>query len=148
MFLLYIHRVWSLIICKIAKINDAIGDVEFVKTYYSDMFNTNKKYLNFIANCDDLNYSLEKRRNELISQFQDFIEEIYKKDELRDLFKDELFNLDKLLNEIKKGNSVIGISKIISYLEQWLDIISYEEMRGNMLELLNDELKDFYEKNL
>ncbi len=36
------------IICKIAKINDAIGDVEFVKTYYSDMFNTNKKYLNFI----------------------------------------------------------------------------------------------------
>ena len=74
MFLLYIHRVWSLIICKIAKINDAIGDVEFVKTYYSDMFNTNKKYLNFMKKLgkgEDLDQMLKNYLKEVREIKQD-----------------------------------------------------------------------------
>lgn len=110
------------------------------------MFDTKEKYLNFISNCDDLDYSLEKRRNELISQFQDFIEEMFEKEELYNLFKKDLLNFSKILEEIKKENCVIGISKVMNYLKQWLDIISYEELDGDILELLNDELRDFYEE--
>ncbi len=133
------------IIDNIAKLNDAIGNTEFTKEYYADLFNTRNKYINFKVNCEDLIYLMEKRRRELILQFQDFIEELCKNEELLEIMKEDFPHLIKVLKTIKEDNeNLVGIYEIIYYLDKWVDIISYDEPDNYFIELLDDEFQDFY----
>ena len=134
------------IIDNIAKLNDAIGNVEYVKKYYADLFNTRHKYMNFIANCEDISFLMEKRRREFIIQFIDFIEELCRNEELLEIMKDDFPNLIEVLEAIKEDKeNLVGIYEIIDYLEKWIDIISYDEPDNYFIELLDEEFEDFYE---
>ncbi len=112
----------------IAKLNDAVGNIEYMKKYYSNIFNNRNKYMNFIVNCENLMYLLEKRRKELKLQFQDFIEELCINDDLQLIVEKELPNLLLVVNKVKLNKEKsFGINEIINYLDEKLDIISYEE---------------------
>ena len=133
------------LIDNIAKLNDAIGNTEYVKKYYSDIFNSRNKYMTFVVYCEDLIYLMEKRRREIILQFQDFIEEICKNEGLQLIMKEDFPKLLKVLNAISEDNeNLVGINEIIYHLDKWLDIISYDEPDNYFIELLDEEFDDFY----
>ena len=134
------------LIDNIAKLNDAIANTEYVKTYYSDIFNSRNKYLNFVLKCEDLNYLMECRRKEIKLQFKDFIEEICKNNDLQEIIMKEFPKVLKVMNTIKENNeNLVGVSEVIVFIDEWLDIISYDEADNYSVESLDKEFQEFYD---
>ena len=60
---------------EIAKSNDALGDVSYLKEYYSELFEDNRYSLfMFESNCNELDKMIENHRDMFAVIFKDFID--------------------------------------------------------------------------
>ena len=143
-------KILEFIIVEIAKSNDALGNVCYLKDYYSELFEDNR-YSIFIfeTNCNELDRMIENHRDMYVLFLKDFIDEIITNDDFDRIFEDDLPYLHKIRRILRQDEEEIAdIDDITNYIEEWINIISYEESNGKFLDLLNDELKDYYDSVL
>lgn len=137
----------------IGRLNDALGNITYTKDYYSDIFNNRRKMLDFILHCEDVEYVIERRLKELKSSVKLFIFKMYKNKDLYDLLIEDFPNFEKIVCKIttlenKEGNYDNKIFEVIDYLEDWLDIISFEELDDDVIMELDEEFEEYYDNFL
>lgn len=143
-------KILEFILIEIAKSNDALGNVSYLKEYYSELFEDNRYSLFlFETNCNELDRMIENHRDMFALFFKDFIDEIRTNNDFDRIFEDDLPYLHKITGILRKDEEEIAdLDDITNYLEEWLNIISYDESEGKFLDLLNDEFKDYYNSKL
>lgn len=149
----YYHQIIECIqelINDIGRLNDALGNVTYIKDYYSDVFNNRRETLNYILNCEDVEYVIERRLKELKSSVKLFIFRMYKNKDLYELLIEDFPNFEKVVYKITKlenqeKNHDDEIIDVIDYLEDWLDIISFEELDDDVIGELDEEFNDYYD---
>ena len=137
----------------ISKLNDALADISFAKNYYADLFTNRRKSIDFILTCEDLEYIIERRLKELKISIKQLIFKIYKNKDLYDILIEDFPNYDRVIYKILKENEEEieqddEILNAIDFIEDWLDIISYEELDDELLSQLDDEFTEYYEQYL
>ena len=66
-------KILEFILIEIAKSNDALGDVSYLKEYYSELFEDNRYSLfMFESNCNELDKMIENHRDMFALFFKDF----------------------------------------------------------------------------
>lgn len=143
-------KILEFILIEIAKSNDALGNVSYLKEYYSELFEDNRYSLFiFETNCNELDRMIENHRDMFALFFKDFIDEIITNNDFDRIFEDDLPYLHKITRILREDEEEIAdLDDITNYLEEWLNIISYDESEGKFLDLLNDEFKDYYNSKL
>lgn len=143
-------KILEFILIEIAKSNDALGNVSYLKEYYSELFEDNRYSLFlFETNCNELDRMIENHRDMFALFFKDFIDEIITNNDFDRIFEDDLPYLHKITKILREDEEEIAdLDDITNYLEEWLNIISYDESEGKFLDLLNDEFKDYYNSKL
>lgn len=143
-------KILEFILIEIAKSNDALGNVSYLKEYYSELFEDNRYSLFiFETNCNELDRMIENHRDMFALFFKDFIDEIITNNDFDRIFEDDLPYLHKITRILREDEEEIAdLDDITNYLEEWLNIISYDESEGEFLDLLNDEFKDYYNSKL
>lgn len=143
-------KILEFILIEIAKSNDALGNVSYLKEYYSELFEDNRYSLFiFETNCNELDRMIENHRDMFALFFKDFIDEIITNNDFDRIFEDDLPYLHKITRILREDEEEIAdLNDITNYLEEWLNIISYDESEGKFLDLLNDEFKDYYNSKL
>lgn len=143
-------KILEYILIEIAKSNDALGNVSYLKEYYSELFEDNRYSLFiFETNCNELDRMIENHRDMFALFFKDFIDEIITNNDFDRIFEDDLPYLHKITRILREDEEEIAdLDDITNYLEEWLNIISYDESEGKFLDLLNDEFKDYYNSKL
>lgn len=143
-------KILEFILIEIAKSNDALGNVSYLKEYYSELFEDNRYSLFiFDTNCNELDRMIENHRDMFALFFKDFIDEIITNNDFDRIFEDDLPYLHKITSILREDEEEIAdLDDITNYLEEWLNIISYDESEGKFLDLLNDEFKDYYNSRL
>ncbi len=143
-------KILEFILIEIAKSNDALGDVSYLKEYYSELFEDNRYSLfMFESNCNELDKMIENHRDMFAVIFKDFIDEIIINNDFDRIFEDDLPYLHKIIRVVRQDEDEIAdLDDITNYLEEWINIISYDESKGKFLDLLNDEFKDYYDSRI
>ena len=143
-------KILEYILIEIAKSNDALGNVSYLKEYYSELFEDNRYSLFiFETNCNELDRMIENHRDMFALFFKDFIDEIITNNDFDRIFEDDLPYLHKITRILREDEEEIAdLDDITNYLEEWLNIISYDESEGKFLDLLNYEFKDYYNSKL
>lgn len=141
-------KLLEFIIIEIAKSNDALGTISFMKEYYSELFEENRYSLFlFETNCEELDRMIENHRDIYAIYFKDFIEEIICNKDFDKIFEEEFPYLHKIIKIIKYEDEFDEeLEDIIDYLEGWINIISYDDINADLLDSLEDEFRDYYEK--
>lgn len=135
------------LLTKITKLNDALGELSYLQSYYSDIFSNNKQnYADFNFNCNDLQYTIEDEQDELIFIFNDFIKELYDNDDLQELLKEDFPNTIKILNRIKEYTCCYSkLDELIDWYYKILTYLSYEEDNlDKVYQYLDKQMKEYY----
>ena len=117
------------ILVNITKLNDALGNLSYFQSYYSNIFTNNKlNYADYNFNCNDLYEVIEDEQDEYINIHKDFIELLYNNEDLQELLKDKIPNTIKILNKIKEQKYCnVILNELYNLFYKWLTYISYEE---------------------
>ena len=134
------------IIIEIAKSNDALGKIAFMKGYYSELFEDSRTlYFVYQTNCNKLDRLIENHRDIYGLYLKDFVEEIISNKYFDKIFEKELPNLHKIIKNIYQDDEDYDyLNDIMNCLDVWINIISYEETSEDFLVLLDDEFKELY----
>lgn len=138
------------LIDNIRKLNDALSDIRCNKEYYSEIFNNRRKMLDYILQCEDVEYVIERRLKELKSSFNIFIYRMYKNQDLYNLLIDDFPNFELIVNKImlienKNDKWDSEIIDVIGHLRVWLENISFEEDDDDSIYALDKEFEHCYQ---
>ena len=139
------------ILIRIAKFNDALGNISYLQTYYGNLFGiTRINYADFNYNCSDIESIIEDEQDNYISMFNDFIKTLFENTDLREFLLYDIPNTIKVVNKISRSqNHQAKFHELLDWLYEWLTYISYEEDSFDKLYLLMDEeIINFYNEYL
>ena len=136
---------------KITKLNDALGNLEYLRSYYSNIFANNKgNYADYNFDCDDLQFVIEDQQDDFIFMFNDFIECLFNNEDLRELVKSDIPNTIMVVNKISElKDKYPKKGELVRWFYRWLTYISFEEDTFDRVYLFMDkEIMNFYHEFL
>ncbi len=139
------------ILIKIAKFNDALGQVSYVHSYYDELFGTSKdNYSDFNFGCSDIISVIEDEQDNYINIFTTVLNVAYNNDDIKEILSFDMPNVIKVLKMIRKRDDYrTKCLELIRWLHDWLTYVSYEEDSFTKMYLyLDKEIKKFYNEYL
>lgn len=139
------------ILIKIAKLNDALGQISYVQSYYNEVFGTSKEnYSDFIFACCDIISIIGDEQDNYIKIFTSVLNVAYNNEDIKELLAFDMPNVVKVLKAIRKRDDYRSkCLELIRWLHDWLTYISYEEDSFTKMYLyLDKEIKKYYNEYL
>jgi len=145
-----INRIEDILI-KITKLNDALGQISYIHSYYNEIFGTSREnYSDFNFNCNDIMKVIEDEQDNYISIFNSFLNVTYNNDDIKELLCYDMPNVVKVLKIIRKRDDYRSkCHELLIWIHDWLTYVSYEEDSFTKMYLyLDKEIKKYYNEYL
>ena len=145
-----INRIEDILI-RIAKLNDAVGQISYTQSYYNELFGTSRNnYSDFNFECSDIINVIEDEQDNYINIFISVLNTAYNNNDILEILSFDMPNVVKILKIIRKRDDYrTKCYELIKWLHDWLTYVSYEEDSFSKMYLyLDKEIKTFYNEHL